>query len=364
MKNLIKFLTLIIAIAVVLGVVATAQPVQAAQLTGAKSSLSDSRPATSSTHTFSFTASTTATLREIRFVYATTASTGTTKPNGLTTTTGTLGTLVNLNAGWSLDASSDGTLRVQHVGAGQSITSGTTISIPINSITNHAIDDCQAGGDASSDTCFVRITTYSDLGSTSVDTTIVTYTVVEAVTVTARVDPTFTFVVAAVGASTVNNAITTSAASTYSTLPFSNLTAGTPRYLAHKLNVTTNSNSGYSVTMKMLSQMAGTYSGNNIDPFASGSVSWSAPAAWAEPTGATANTNTGWIGANTTDTDISQFDSGEFGPVESTANTVMSSTTSDNGNTSIYVTYAIEANVYQPADTYTGTVVYNALPTY
>ncbi len=34
------------------------------------------------------------------------------------------------------------------------------------------------------------------------------------------------------------------------------------------------------------------------------------------------------------------------------------------GASGVYVTYAVEANVYQPADTYTGVLVYNALPTY
>jgi hypothetical protein len=365
MKSAHKFFNSLIAFVLVLAFSVVFVPsVHAAQLTGAKDSLSDSRPSTSSTHTFTFTTNSAGTLREIRFVYATTASGSASKPSGLDLTSTSLGSLTNLDANWTLDTSNggSGTLKLQHTVTGEVIGSGEVIGIPLQSITNHAIDDCQAAGDTSSDTCFVRLTTYSDLGTTSVDTGIVTYTVVAAVTVTARVDPQFTFVVAGVNADTVNDGITTSVASTFSTLPFGNLTASTPKYMAHQLTVTTNSNSGYTVTMKMLSQMTGTYSANNIDPFGGGS--WAAPAAWSEPNGTGANTDTGWIGANTTDADITQFDASEFGPVQSTANTVMSSTASDDGSTSVYVTYAIEANVYQPADTYTGTLVYNAIPTY
>ncbi len=369
MKTAHKFFSSLIALTLVLVLNLVLVPqIFAAQLTGGKDTLSDSRPSTSSTHTFTFTTNSAATLREIRFTYATTPSGSASKPSGLDLTTASLGSLTNLDANWTLDTTSGGSgiLKLQHTATGQVIGASTVLGVPLSSITNHAIDDCQAGGDTSSDTCFVRLTTYSDLGTTSVDTGILTYTVVAAVTVSARVDPQFTFVVAGVGTSTVNNGITTSDTSTFSTLPFSNLTASTPKYLAHKLTVTTNSNSGYTVTMKMLSQMTGTYSANNIDPFAASGVAWGTPLGWTEPTGTTPNTDTGWIGANTTDTDVSGWNPGTqlFGPVNSSANTVMSSATSDNGSTSVYVTYAIEANVYQPADTYTGTLVYNAIPTY
>jgi hypothetical protein len=197
------------------------------------------------------------------------------------------------------------------------------------------------------------------------DTGTASYTVISAVTVTTRVDPVFTFTVAGVdtGAAT-DTGVTTSVSSAYNTLPFGNLTAGTPKYAAHSLTVTTNTDTGYTVTAKMLTQMAGVYAGNNVDPYAGSSATWSDPKAWAEPVAATPNTNSGWIGANTTDTDLSQFDNAEFGPVSSTANTVMSGSESEDGSTPVYVTYALEVNMYQPADTYTGTLVYNALPSY
>ncbi len=36
----------------------------------------------------------------------------------------------------------------------------------------------------------------------------------------------------------------------------------------------------------------------------------------------------------------------------------------DNGQTPVYVNYALEVNVYQPADVYSGTLIYTATTTY
>lgn len=348
------------------------KPAEAAQILNAKLTLSDSRPAISATHTFIFTHQTSATLKQISFKYCTQPSAlndacGTI--NGLDTTTGTKGTVTGLtNGSWTLDASSvAGNPLLNNTGAGESINANTVITVPMESILNHAIDDCQAGGDTSSDTCYVRIRSYTGLGTGLIDQGIVSYTVVAAVTVSARVDPSFTFIVESVDSATVHSDITTSTASTFSTLPFSNLTAGTPKYVAHSLRVTTNTQSGYTISMKMLESsgaiLRGNYTSNNIDPFI---ANWSTPTTWTEPTGTTPNDNTGWIGANTTDTDVSGWGtpSQKFGTVSSTAYTVMQSNSSDNGATPVYVTYAIEANVFQPADTYSGTLQYNALPVY
>lgn len=355
--------------------VASSSSAYAAQVTNAKDTLSDSRPnPITSTHTFNFTHPTGgSSLQEVQFFYCTQPSGTCTVPTNLVTTATTKGTVVGLtNANWTLLNTTNGQVRFQDTAGGENPGASAVMTFPVQSVTNHTIGDCNAAGNSSTDTCYVRITSCtnrSSCSSTKVDEGIISYTVVAAVTVTARVDPTFTFVVNSVGSSTVNNSITTSVASTFSTLPFSNLTAGTPKYAAHKLNVTTNTQGGYTVSAKMSTQMTGVYTANNIDPFAPtvGGFAWSSPAAWTEPTGSTPNDNTGWIGANTTDTDVTGWNSspgGKFGPISSTANTVMQSSSSDNGATAIYVTYAIEANTFQPADTYTGTLIYNALPTY
>jgi hypothetical protein len=271
------------------------------------------------------------------------------------------------DADWTLASAAANKLVTQKNTGAQSLSENDRYIFVFASITNHSSGSNCNITNSSSETCYLWINGYSSISETGAqDSTVVSITAVAAVQVTARVDPTFTFVVTGVGASTVNNAITTTVSSAYNTLPFGNLTAGTPRYAAHKLNVTTNTQAGYSVTAEMVTQMAGVYSANNIDPFAYGGVDWGSPAAWTNPGGNSPNTNTAWIGANTTDADISSgaYTNGIFGPISGTANAVMSSAQSDNGSTSIYVTYAVEANVYQPADSYTGTLFYNALPTY
>lgn len=355
--------------------VASAGSAQAAQFTSLKLTLGSSAPQANTSHTFAFTHPSNATIKEIRFRYCAeasgTAGSCTTPPN-LNTLTAAEGTISGLNgANFSLLSSvaqgaSQGHYRFQHTGVGEVTSTNDALSLGFTNIRNHSIGDCNPVAGNSSDTCYVRVTSYSDAGVTAVDSGIVSYTVVDDITVTARVDPSFTFVVGAVAANTANNSITTSVASTFDTLPFGNLTAGTPKYAAHSLRVTTNTQSGYTVYARMSTQMAGVYSANNIDPFIAG---WATPTSWTEPTGTTPNTNTGWIGANSTDADITAWGPAVgaiFGDVahSGTGNAVSYKASSDNGATPVYVTYAIEANVFQPADTYTGTLIYNALPTY
>ena len=114
----------------------------------------------------------------------------------------------------------------------------------------------------------------------------------------------------------------------------------------------------------MASAMTGTYGSNNVDPFSGSSATWADPKDWTSPTGTTSNTDTAWVGAHVTDSDVSQFSGTEFGPANTTANTIMSSTGPDDGSSPENIVYALEVNVYQPADVYTGTILYTATPTY
>jgi hypothetical protein len=81
-----------------------------------------------------------------------------------------------------------------------------------------------------------KIGTYSDASTDAanlIDSGVASVTFVEQVSVTARVDATFTFVVDGV-ANVTHNGVTTSVSSAYNTLPFGSLTAGTPKYAAHR----------------------------------------------------------------------------------------------------------------------------------
>jgi hypothetical protein len=175
-------------------------------------------------------------------------------------------------------------------------------------------------------------------------------------------NPSISFTVNAVPASTATNGITTSVASTTTTLPFGSLLISTPKYVAHQLSATTNAHFGYAVTMKLVNYLQGNYPGNNVDPFP---ANWSMPTTWTEPTGTTTNIDTGWIGANTSDTRVANWSSASalFGGITSSAQTVMYSTSADSGS-DVYVTYALEVNDRQPADLYSGTITYTITPTY
>jgi hypothetical protein len=363
--------------AIVLGLLVV-KPASAGMLQGAKITLSDPRPQTSNSHTLAFTTNTAGDFEEISFEYCTQPSGSCSVPTDLNTSAGSLSSSTGAMDGtWTLsDPSGDtNSLVFQHPGStGESFNTDEVISFTVGGITNHNIGDCNAAGNSSTDTCYVTIVVYQDLSATTeIDRATASITVAAAVTVTARVDPTFTFVVTGVGADTVATAITTSVSTAFNTLPFTNLTAGTPRYAAHKLNVTTNTQSGYTVSIKMVVQMIGVYSANNIDPFIGNGAANGSPQEWLEPTGTTPNTNTGWIGVNLTDNDVSGWsganteagDGDNFIPVDASSEyNVMLKTSSDNGSVPDYATYGIEANVYQPADTYTGTLYYNALSTY
>ncbi len=174
--------------------------------------------------------------------------------------------------------------------------------------------------------------------------------------------PELSFTVAAVPSNTVTNGITTTNVSQVTTIDFGYLLPGVPKYIAHKLSAKTTAGSGYSVTTKLFNTLQGNYPANIIEAFP---ASWTSPETWYSPTGTSPNVNSGWIGANTSDTRVPNWSSasGKFGGIGTTAVKVMQATDIDSG-TDAYVTYAIEVNGKQPTDTYYGTIVYNIVPTY
>ncbi len=180
-------------------------------------------------------------------------------------------------------------------------------------------------------------------------------------------DPSLTFSISAIGANTLANGINTSVSSTITSLPFGSISVGTPKYIAQRLSVSTNSVSGYTVLLNMLSTsvIQGLDPSNFIDPFAALGASWTTPVTWSTPNGTVSNVNTGWIGAGTSDTRVSGWSSGsaKFGPLSTTPRPVMYSSGVDSGTTADVV-YALEVNVLQPTDTYSGHIVYTITPTY
>lgn len=275
-------------------------------------------------------------------------------------------------AEWSTAPSwNAGTFRLSLERDSQDGAAGTTEYVfTVNGVTNPSITNCTQPANGSTGTCYVRITTYQNTssGSTVGAQSTVSVTVTRAVTVTATVDPSFTLIVsgvrpsqtAAVNSTTLTNTVTT----TVTTIPFGNLQPLTPKYAAQSLTVTTNAFGGYSVTARMAANMTGTAYGSEIDPFIGNSAAYnSQSASWTSPTGTASGTETGWLGVGPADTTVPNRGANQFFPLGTTAQTVANLNTSAQNRISA-IAYAIEVNAYQQADSYTGTLRYNALPVY
>jgi hypothetical protein len=247
---------------------------------------------------------------------------------------------------------------------------GGTNTVTFGNVQNPALGDCTQSSGNSTSTCYVTITTYSDQYSTATGTTTVSFTVTQGVTVSATVDPSFELIISGMPAGTINGTATT-IAPTVTTIPFGNLTPGTEVFAGQKSVVTTNATGGYSITVRMGNNMTGSAYGSDIDQFAGGGANSTTSTAWTVPTGTATGANSGWLGVGTTDhaaglndgTPVTGAAADQFFPLGTTAQTVNRSTTSVNSQ-NVYYVYGIEVNSFQLADSYSGTLRYNALPVY
>ncbi|MEI6498713.1 MAG: hypothetical protein WCO23_01995 [bacterium] len=398
-KSIQKFIAVALTLASVLSYYT---PAKAAIMTQAKVYLSDPRASIAgvggdvgSTYTYTMTTSTEATIKGIKIVFAN-AATGGAMPttqdlSAAAIHPGSISNLDGVEADWSLDktAAAQGVLYLVNATSTVAVPDGTVISFGIDGIVNPTVGASPAGcvpdgANASSGTCYTRVKSFdtATIATMAAETPVnimdfvtIAYTVSAAVTVTATVDPSLTFWVTGVAAGGAEqaNGHNVSATTDYQTLPFGYIQPSIPKYLAHNLRVRTNSRNGYDVKIKMVDQMTGKYPVNVIDPYIAdkdNAITWGTPANWASPNGDTANVNTGWIGANTNDTDVAGYanSAGKWGPVFSNAeDLVMTNSGPDKGRVPqdvVRVSYAIEVNEYQPSDSYTGTLYYNCTPTY
>ncbi len=179
--------------------------------------------------------------------------------------------------------------------------------------------------------------------------------------------PSLEFTIEGTSADTTHNGVTTDVETLYNSIPYGKLELADPKFAAHKLTVKCTAIYGYTVTVKLDGYIQGIYPANKIDPFAATDVSWTTPQTWSTPDGTESNTDTGWVGANTSDTRVTGWGSGtsgKFGPLSSTAHDVMKATSKDSDGTTAYVSYAIEVSEKQPPDIYSGTITYDIVATY
>lgn len=358
------------------------QQSHAAELTGYKVNIGDSRAGVATYHNYQFITPSTTSIKTVTFQYCTTASGSCTAPTGMIlTAVPVLGTVSGIAGSGFAAAGSSGTC----TGSGNSNctvtltvttpsaqTGGLTVIVPVVSgITNPSTTNT---------TFFVRITTV-DGGSATIDGpdsaafAILTAT---SIAVSATVDPTLTFTVASVASSGTVNGATTTVTTTANTIPFGTLTSGNPAIAAQDLTVTTNASSGYTITASHAATIAGNpplvSSGNNtdnIDTFNDSGASNASPATWSAPAGSTANTDTGYFGYTTNDASLCTGTAARF--TSSGGNKWAGTTTTGQevscnaAGASSEVTrigYQAEINDLQPAGAYTGTVILIATPTY
>ena len=379
--------------------------VDAAALTNESVSLSNTSPTTSASYTFKFDIAQAVAITEVDLVFSNSATGGTVPPSGMVTTAGTMTSgasglnIASYTDTWAAhftnSGASNGTIvLLDTTGTPTAPSAGGAATVVIGGITNPSQLSCHGNATTeTADTCFVQITTKN--GATVEDTGTATFTYQPSITASATVDPSLTFTVAGVASSSggddPHNDITTSATSTYTQLPFGHILVGAAAntyMVAQDLTISTNARNGFNVTMAATTPMTGSSSNGSpaIGPFATATSSWSSPAVWASPTGSNAQgssanitLNAGAFGANTTDTHVTGFGTHTtggvanalWGPVNTTQNNVMQSTsTCTTGNTCPVnadiqrVAYQIGVDAYQPADTYTGTIQYYATPTY
>lgn len=329
---------------------------KAGDLSSVTASLSVISSLTASNHTITFKITTAGSLKQINLIWGKSPS-DSNKPSGLSLVAATLSGSSGLDGNWSMDDSqeSNGILKLAN-GSGQAFNTDDQISVTFSTITNAGLGQCTTEAKMY-DNCNIDIVTYSDAGSSAVDNGSITYMIQD--------DPTLEFTISGVNSGTATNGMTTNISTQYNKIDFGHIVIDDVLYGAQKLKVTTNAANGYSVRAKIDGYLQGLYPANKIDPFAAYNASWSNPVAWESPFGTDANTDTGWIGANTSDTRVPDWNSAsaKFGPMSSTKHAVMTSDSPDSG-TEAYLTYALEVSVLQPADTYSGIIIYDIVPTY
>lgn len=214
-----------------------------------------------------------------------------------------------------------------------------------------------------------------DIGGNMPDSGQVRVAIVDQVTVSASVDTSLTFTVSGVNSSsTVNGSPTTTVATTTSTaLPFGTLPIGTSRTLAQDLAVTTNATNGYTVTVEQTGALQST-TGATIDGFIDGANTVT-PTAWVGPSGAIANTNTyGHWGLTSDDATTSrsapdEFDSNEWASGSTTPVVVMGHTGPADGVEpgvgTARIGFQVQISALQEAGAdYTTTLRYIVTPTF
>lgn len=254
--------------------------VEAATLTSASASLSDSRvSATAVSYTLQFSSVTTSLMKcmKVEFLDAVTAGS---KPTGMTITSLALSASSNYvpaPASWSVSNNNSTGVSSITFATGATPASASSRTVILTGITN---------GSVASTTYFIRFSTYNnvDCVSSPIDNSTTAFIYTNGQTVSATIDPILTFSVSGVASGqTVAGSVNTNIATTSTTVPFGTLSASTNRIGAQDLSIATNAGSGYTITVAYTGPLSngsgGTvtdWTGTNAAPTIIGSAGTSA----------------------------------------------------------------------------------------
>lgn len=324
----------------------------AASLSTGSLNLSDPRPsAVGTTYTFTWSNVTTSTIKCIKVRFST-VSTGVTVPTSMTTTSTTLATsstYVPNPAGWTMDASTNGTILLTLSG-GTAPASASSRTLVLSNITNGSIADTRYFG---------LFDTYNniDCSSSPIDSGVVSFIFTNGQLVSLTIDPSLTFSINAVAVGQTINGSATTVATTSTTVPFGPVTSATNGIAAHDLTVSTNAGSGYTVYTRYTGALT-SGSGATIPDFTGTNAS---PATFSAA-------GTAAFGYTTEDITLgggtaNRFASNKYAAFTTNNNPVVDSSVSV-GSTTTRIGYQAGVSSTTAAGTYTTTVIMTIVPSY
>jgi hypothetical protein len=215
----------------------------ASQITARKVAIGSSTPSAYTTYNFTFTVPQTTTIKSVGFAACTTASGACTPATGFDSATSTLASSSNLGSGgsWTVNTSTATELRMLNASNTGAPSAGITANFA--NVRNPS---------APNSTFFMRITTFSDSAwTTAIDTGVVATSTAGQITITASVDETLTFTLAAatVGLGT----LTTSSTGT----GISSMTVGTNGATGYSIGYAGNTLTSGSNTITPMAAAAG-----------------------------------------------------------------------------------------------------------
>ena len=344
----------------------------AASLTGMSLTLSSSQPdAASVTHTFAFTTATAGTVKGMQFEYCTSGSGACTTPTGLSTTGASIDTGTTDPVAFdtfNIDVSTNGLVAMTDT-TGYVDSGSTALTIALAGITNPSEDSGPT-------TFYVRVTTYSDTGLSSVidGPSQIVSAVIPVITVSGTQDAILELTVSGVSASTtvgdVNDSLgdikTTTAGSTATTLPFGSFlplsTAGeASRAVAHSINIKTNGTSGYSASVQSGASAMTRTGGSETIGYVSADHDWAELASVgfgvnAQDEGGAGNESNEGVFGTVSGDDL------DYEPISSAV--TLASSAVPTAGVDTMVVYRVQVNVTQAAGDYTGTINYTVLPNF